>query len=280
MILNQRNNNGTSGAWIQPLLVIAMLIVTATSSLAFGLQPARTACLYLTDWSGSPSPSHVQIANEFLVETILEQADWAGCGQIVIRRFSSAASFRFAQARWLDLPTPPEDPHCEQVEPELPPRLQFVGTKLRNMHEGLRNRARRECEQQYASVRGRYHEERLKLAQELKAALAVDNHVKSSSSAILDVLRAVIDERLYSFVVVVTDGVQHPPAPMTGLTVPEGMQILMIVVPPTKGQHSVTESLKSIDAWSAIPGVTVVTLGQLHAGFWNALDRRSQRVGG
>lgn len=246
------------------------LIILITVGLVSADQPdplAAEACGIAVDETASLDPAGRGEAISFIKATAFDYIDAMGCSWIVVSQFGSAT--RFSKRTWIETVKEPDWRSCDAAEPEPLTGHAALFKYARNVTIARQKEAVDACHARQAIVRRKYEGERAQFTQVFGHALSVKP--KMELSRIADFVQDLAQSDLYRSLVLITDGMDNPPVPLGDIRIPEGLRVIMIIVPPDRKYADPERVLVRAHQWAAVPNVTVATVAELYPGFWESI---------
>ena len=251
---------------------MALLVFLASASV---LGPAHGAdtCFIAVDESASVDAASMRLALDFMENTALSYAESSQCSRLSVIRFSE--HMRFARRRWLDVPKPLSSLDCQIAQPEPLVGFQRFYRHLTNFEQFRHERAVTSCREHEVELEISYRATQAQFRTELAEALAVTQRADVRTD-IRETLGLLTKDAHARAVLLITDGVDNPPRPLYGLSIPLEMSAIMVIVQPDEHYYSKTAVLARASQWAAVPGLKVVTAQELHPTFWEDIKKEKE----
>lgn len=251
-----------------------VMLVAAMALGSFAL-PARAAgesnYVIGVDETASLDPSRRQDAAEFLVTTALPRSHAIGATSVVALTFSNQR--RLVDRVWIPVPSPPVTPDCRDSQPAPLEGKAVIYSFSRNVNEGRRAAAIADCQLATAEALSRYQERAAVFHSELRSALDVTPR-KDVQTHLVELLETVLADPSTRAVALVTDGFENSGVPVRRLRIRDGVPVALIIVPAAPGYASINDMLAQTSEWEKVPGIRILTIGELHAGVWDNREGR------
>lgn len=244
------------------LIAVSHYLIPST---AFAGDP----CIVGVDETVSLKAGARQEAVDFLKSTIFDYVERMNCSSIVVVKLGSET--RFAKRTRLETVAEPDLPNCRSVEPVPLTGEAAVFKYSSNVATGRKEQEVASCKAANAGTRRAYEERRRRFLQLFDFAVSVVPKVEYSRiAASVDYLSR---SEMYKHILVITDALDNPRASLAGLTIPDGISVIIILVEPDPKYGTSEESLKQAQVWERKRNVTVVTTEELYPGLWSALAK-------
>jgi hypothetical protein len=147
--------------------------------------------------------------------------------------------------------------------------------QLGNVDRKLRADARTACELRQAEVQSTYEASWSRFTGEVRRRLSVSSPKPDVSTRTWDLLEGLTHGPPPKLAIFVTDGIETPSRHgIPALTLPAGMRVLLLLVPPDPAYAAPADAIGNVAHWrKAIPGLEAVFSTEVHAGLWQQVCR-------
>lgn len=245
------------------MMVLALVISASKAADALG------TCGLFVDEKITLDAEDREKAVSFAVDTILDQTASFDCSWVVAGVFGNDG--RFTKRTWLPVPPKPEARDCNKAEPEPLTGHEVLFDNFKSVYDERKESAVEACKSSEKAKEGTRRTARAVFIQKLRTALSVSPQVKLTP--VRDFILYTVRSSLYKHLTILTDTLDNPAASLDGLALPPAVEVSMVVVRPNPNYSSMRQALVRAREWAKVPGVRVVTTGELRPGLWADLSK-------
>jgi hypothetical protein len=206
-----------------------------------------------------------------MVDRAPEQARRLGAQTILVITF--ADELLFANMTWVPVPQRQPDEDCDSISPKFTVMKSAMMLSPAGLMEA-RAREVQACLARRENTESLLADQDRRMREQLRQAMRVTPR-RDASTRIIAMLRQLLTRPYVRAVEVLTDGIDNSGAPLSGLVVPDGVRVTMILAKPNPNRRSPTldDVLSRGEAWSAISGISVTTVSE-YVGFSQFVEGR------
>lgn len=232
-------------------------------------QANGTACLIGIDESASVDAADRARVIENLVVSADDYARQMGCRWVVVARF--AGDGRFTPTTWIPVAPQRLWTDCRLAEPEALSGHVGIYNYVETVYRARKEEAVAACERKRADLSREVRARQSEFITALRDAMRVES--RADWSRITEFLQGSLDNGYYRAVVLVSDGLDNPPVPLN-LRVPPGIPVVLILTRSNPMFANRNQVLDRAREWAEVPGVILITAGELPPEPWSLITRR------
>ncbi len=234
-----------------------------------GARAAEAVWVWAIDITDSVDRAQADAAVGQLIEIAPERAARLGADAILIVKFDQAVML--SEMIWIPVPADLALVDCSRAKP-TPMLTKGIGMLSPTQAAGRKQDAIEACSTRLLAEQQAHAEQLRAFKERLRASTQVTPRA-DVRTRIVPLLEWLVSRPSTVAIDVITDGVDNSGVPLSGLQVPERVQVTFIITRPNPKRKSPTvdQVLAAVEAWGRLSGVRVTSAGE-YAGVWERTE--------